>query len=193
MHVRWHIYTEEVKQKWKSFDVEIKRQHDCVVKCDREKFSRSSWLLFFPGCLASYRSSKRERCPDWNEEQQAWCRQDQRRTLTASSGKGNAQLNCHGNIILDCMSESMYALFYYVTLGTVGPNQLLQQWKEVLITFHRIFIERTLLNFLSLATWGSHYRRSETGFEKVQWEESCGRFPNPAVSQIQFGNLHSTL
>jgi len=98
--------------------MDMKRQHDCVVKCEREKFCRSSWLLFFPGCLASYRSSKRERCPDWNEEQQAWCRQDQRRTLTATSGKGNAQLNCHGNIILDCMSESMYALFCYNTRGS---------------------------------------------------------------------------
>lgn len=41
-----------------------------------------------------------------------------------------------------------------------------------------------LFVLVSLATWGGYHGRPKEGIEKVQWEESGGRFPKPPVSAV---------
>lgn len=41
-----------------------------------------------------------------------------------------------------------------------------------------------LFTLVSLATWGGYHGGPKEGIEKVQWEESRGRFPKPPVSAV---------
>ena len=48
-----------------------------------------------------------------------------------------------------------------------------------------------LFVLVSLATWGGYHGRPNEGTEKVQWEESGGRFPKPPVSAVLVGHYRT--